>query len=1009
MIYVPGWLVEGSDISTNSGEDPKGNGRAERAVQEVKSRVRRLLHGASMETCWWPMALRFAMETERMRRRNDSMKSVPGFGDKVVIRKRNGRTKMLEATHETTQYLTPMVDAHGHCVLRDDGRVSIAPYVIRGVKKPEVEEESAWIGFLEEVDKDALLERRRIRGKQPVRLEEGRRDALRLRSFLLEESFMIQEDAPEVANVMFKKLVKYRQQLKKMEEEEQEILQTKIVSPVEMVKELPLWDPAIKSEMRSLFEEKEALRILKPGEKEALEEKCPSLEIVPSKLVITRKAGGRRKVRIVACGNFIPKRDEEDVFASGSDAVGVRTALKKGAIEGWCGTSVDIKTAFLNAPLPDGGEDSAETVVLIRPPPILVRLQYAQPGEWWLAKKAMYGLRQSPRVWGDFRDSVLREMAWKQGHSLGNENVVKSFVDELSLRWELSTPEWLNDQKAVRFLGMELWKEERGFFVSQEAYLRDVLKRRGLEEGKGCTIPISKDQSHRLEEDQETSPTIEEVRSAQKITGEAMWLLTRTRLDLMFSLSKMCQNTLRNPRGVVEVGMQLMKYLKKTQSVGIFISREEGPLEVFADSSFGPGGQDSQGTVIVSWGGTPVMWKSGRQTLAPLSTAESELQEGIEGMTMGDSCDVLVMDVHDRVYSKVLKVDNTAAVSLLTENSGSWRTRHLRLRASHLRWRFSRLDWLVEAVPGEEQWADIGTKPLPASRLEDLRRMIGLKEKDTEDEKEAEADEMTGSEEERKIQRVSFGSQERMEEALRLIILAISISQGKGQEEGEEEEEVWMDLVLVSFVAMVFIYGLGKLCYGLLKMTLKKGRVEKKSEDENEKNSEDEDEKKGEDEKKDEAVKKKSKEEELEERVQEALRKSLRQRDELRERMKRGSSRQETTANVDGVFSQQEVPAPSSTWTLEDQRTKGRGPAFITVYGKKWHPLSTCPRISNAAGALKPSGWCMLCSKEHREGHEVYGKGRGELVHYQSDCPRLTGGSNQYLHCMVCSDMIRRR
>ena len=179
------------------------------------------------------------------------------------------------------------MDAHGHCVLRDNGRISIAPYVIRGVKKPQVDEESAWIGFLEEVDKDALLERRRIRGKQPVRLEEGRRDAL---------SFMIQEDAPEVANIMFKKLVKYRQQLKKMEEEEQEILQTKIISPVEMVKELPLWDPAIKSEMRSLFEEKEALRILKAGEKEKLEEKCPNLEVVPSKLVITRKAGGRRKI-----------------------------------------------------------------------------------------------------------------------------------------------------------------------------------------------------------------------------------------------------------------------------------------------------------------------------------------------------------------------------------------------------------------------------------------------------------------------------------------------------------------------------------------------------------------------------------------------------------------------------------------------------------------------------------------------------------------------------------------
>ena len=161
----------------------------------------------------------------------------------------------------------------------------------------------------------------------------------------------------------------------------------------------------------------------------------------------------------------------------------------------------------------------------------------------------------------------------------------------------------------------------------------------------------------------------------------------------------------------------------------------------------------------------------------------------------------------------------------------------MRLRASHLRWRFGRLDWLVEAVPGEEQWADIGTKPLPASRLEELRRMIGLPEKATEDEKDAEAEEMTRSEEERKIQKVSFGSQEKMEEALRLIILAISISQGKCQEESEEHE-AWMDLVMVGFVVMAFVYGMWKLIYRM-KMILKNSSV-KKIEAKNEKESEDE-------------------------------------------------------------------------------------------------------------------------------------------------------------------------
>ena len=258
-----------------------------------------------------------------------------------------------------------------------------------------------------------MMERRRIRGKTPLRIAEGG-EAVRLRMMLREESGNL-EDAKENAQMMFLKLSQYKGMIKKMEQEEQEILQTKIISPQEMVKDINLWDEATRSEMDSLLQEKKALKTLKPGEKEKLEARCPLLEVVPSKLVITRKAGGRRKVRIVAWGNFIPKKEEEDLFASGSDAVGLRVALKKGAMERWSGVSVDIKTAFLNAPLPggedgEGGED--EIPVVIKPPPILVQLGYVQEGEWWMALKAMHGLRQSPKVWGDHRDCQMRKMEW---------------------------------------------------------------------------------------------------------------------------------------------------------------------------------------------------------------------------------------------------------------------------------------------------------------------------------------------------------------------------------------------------------------------------------------------------------------------------------------------------------------------------------------------------------------------------------------------------------------------
>lgn len=80
-----------------------------------------------------------------------------------------------------------------------------------------------------------------------------------------------------------------------------------------------------------------------------------------------------------------------------------------------------------------------------------------------------------------------------------------------------------------------------------------------------------------------------------------------------------------------------------------------------------------------------MIWKSGRQRVPLFSTAESKLTEALEGMVMGDSVDVVIQEIVSKGYSKILKVDNVAAVNLVTEASGNWRTRHLRLRAIHVR------------------------------------------------------------------------------------------------------------------------------------------------------------------------------------------------------------------------------------------------------------------------------------------------------------------------------------
>ena len=84
--------------------------------------------------------------------------------------------------------------------------------------------------------------------------------------------------------------------------------------------------------------------------------------------------------------------------------------------------------------------------------------------------------------------------------------------------------------------------------------------------------------------------------------------------------------------------------------------------------------------------GTPVLWRSSKQPFPCLSTAESELVEAIEGIILGDSLACMVEEVEGKI-PKILRCDNSAAVSLSTAKRGVWRTRHLRVRAAHLRWR----------------------------------------------------------------------------------------------------------------------------------------------------------------------------------------------------------------------------------------------------------------------------------------------------------------------------------
>lgn len=353
-----------------------------------------------------------------------------------------------------------------------------------------------------------------------------------------------------------------KQNLAIPDQEEEDVLRTRIVSVQDFLQEKDLWRGAIQAEMSQLFEEKKALVRSSLAHVQGLKEAGRQVEIIPSKLVITLKPGPKRKIRIVACGNFLEFKGEE-LFAAGADASALRFTLKVAAEERWRILTVDIKVAFLNAPLltttRERGEVQDEVMFVLKPPSLLVKLGYAQADEAWIAEKAMYGLRQSPRSWSIYRDSVMAELMipnvtitqadsepnlWILRRSSDNalKGVILVYVDDMLITgeaevaklaleqiqkvWQTSTPEEVCEGRGTKFLGMEILKKGEVIRALQTAYVEDRLETNlggDWRKAKNSLMPCPKEMEDVAEEDVQPH----QVRDAQRVVGELLWLVTR--------------------------------------------------------------------------------------------------------------------------------------------------------------------------------------------------------------------------------------------------------------------------------------------------------------------------------------------------------------------------------------------------------------------------------------------------------------------------------------------------
>ena len=96
---------------------------------------------------------------------------------------------------------------------------------------------------------------------------------------------------------------------------------------------------------------------------------------------------------------------------------------------------------------------------------------------------------------------------------------------------------------------------------------------------------------------------------------------------------------------------------------------------------------------------------------------------GADGVQQSAGMAELVAELHGAKPQVKLFMDNTAAIGLCRDAAGSWKTRHLRVRAHHLREAVKAGELVVKHIPGLQQLADLGTKAFDGPRLLELLKL----------------------------------------------------------------------------------------------------------------------------------------------------------------------------------------------------------------------------------------------------------------------------------------------
>lgn len=323
----------------------------------------------------------------------------------------------------------------------------------------------------------------------------------------------------------------------------------------------------------------------------------------------------RYKARLVALGNKqIEGVDYGETFAPVAKMETVRLFLDIAAGRNWIVHQMDVQNAFLHGDL--------EEEVYIKPPPGFYTLDDKKVCR---LRKSLYGLKQSPRCWFGKLTSALCEYGFIQSlsdYSLfsfdkGGVHInILIYVDDMIIasnnggaleifKSYLASCFKMKDLGAVKyFLGIEVSRSSKGFYLSQRKYALEIVSETGLLGAKPASFPLEQNNKLALPE----SAMLPNPEQYRRLIGRLIYL-SATRPDLAYCVHVLAQ-FMHTPReDHWQAALRVVRYIKGTAGQGILLqAKNDFQISGWCDSDWAscPITRRSVTGYIVQVGSSPI-------------------------------------------------------------------------------------------------------------------------------------------------------------------------------------------------------------------------------------------------------------------------------------------------------------------------------------------------------------------------------------------------------------------